>query len=59
MARMLGKFTLFKCLVEKVWRMNRSAKGLLIVTKLLTKMSLDKCDITGFHSTSGFSYSNL
>ena len=30
--RMFGKFTLFNCLAEKVWQMNRSAKGLLIVT---------------------------
>ena len=29
---MFGEFTLFKHLVKIVWRMNRSAKGLLILT---------------------------
>ena len=33
--RMFGEFTLFKHLSEKVWRMNRSAKGLLIVNTIL------------------------
>ena len=29
---MFGEFTLFKRLAGKIWQMNRSAKGLLIVT---------------------------
>ena len=37
---MFGEFTLFKRLVEQVWRMNRSAKGLLIVTTILDGFSL-------------------
>ena len=37
---MFGEFTLFKCLGEKVWQMNRSAKGLLIVTTTLDGFSL-------------------
>ena len=37
---MFGKFTLFKCLEEKVRRMNRSAEGLLIVTTNLDGFSL-------------------
>ena len=37
---MFGKFALFKRLVEKVWRMNRSAKGLLIITTTLDGSSL-------------------
>ena len=36
---MFGEFTLFKCLVKKVWQMNRSAKGLLIVTATLDSYS--------------------
>ena len=40
---MFGEFTLFKCLVKKVWRMNRSAKGLLIVTINLEGFSLANC----------------
>ena len=30
--RMFSEFTLFKRLTEKVWQMNRSAKGLLVVS---------------------------
>ena len=30
--RRFSEFALFKCLAEKLWQMNRSAKGLLIVT---------------------------
>ena len=41
--RKFGKFTLFKCLAEKVWQMNRSAKGLLIVTTNLDDFSLMNC----------------
>ena len=37
---MFGEFTIFKCWQEKVWRMNRSAKGLLIVTTTLDGFSL-------------------
>ena len=37
---MFGEFTLFKHLVKKVWRMNRSAKGLLIVATTLDGFSL-------------------
>ena len=37
---MFGKFTLFKCFEKKVWQMNRSAKGLLIVTTILDDFSL-------------------
>ena len=37
---MFGEFTLFKHLVKKVWRMNRSAKGLLIVATTLGGFSL-------------------
>ena len=40
---MFGEFTLFKHLVEKVWRMNRSAKWLLIVTTTLDGFSLANC----------------
>ena len=32
---MFGKFTLFKGLVEKVWQMTRSARGLLIILMAL------------------------
>ena len=39
---MFGKFTLFKHLAEKVWQMNRSAKGLLMVTISLDGFSLVK-----------------
>ena len=38
--RMFGKLILFKCLAKKVWQMNRSAKGLLIVTTNLDGFSL-------------------
>ena len=37
---MFGEFTLFKRFVGKVWRMNRSAKGLLITTTTLNGFSL-------------------
>ena len=37
---MFGEFTLFKRLMEQVWRMNRSAKGLLIITTILDGCSL-------------------
>ena len=40
MGRMFGEFTIFKRLAKKVWRMNRSAKGLLIVTITLDGFSL-------------------
>ena len=36
----MGGFTLFKCLAGKNWQMNRSAKGLLIVTATLDSFSL-------------------
>ena len=32
---MFGKFTFFKCLAEKFWQMNRSAKGLFVETTKL------------------------
>ena len=38
--RMFGEFTLFKHLAEKVWQMDRSAKGLLIVTTNLDGFNL-------------------
>ena len=38
--RMFGEFILFRCLVKKVWWMNRSAKRLLIVTTTLDGFSL-------------------
>ena len=38
--RMFDEFTLFKHLAEKVWRMNRSAKGLLIISSNLDDFSL-------------------
>ena len=37
---MFGEFTLFKHLAGKVWQMNRSAKGLLIVTTTLDGFGL-------------------
>ena len=37
---MFGESTLFKRLAEKVWRMNRSAKGLSMVTINLDGFSL-------------------
>ena len=37
---MFGEFTLFKHLAEKIWRMNRLAKGLLIVTTTLYGFNL-------------------
>ena len=37
---MFGEFTLFKGLAGKVWRMNRSAKGLSMVTTNLAGFSL-------------------
>ena len=40
MGRIFGEFTLFKHLAEKVWRMNRSSKGLLIVTNNVDGFSL-------------------
>ena len=40
---MFGKFTLFKRLVKKVWQINRSAKGILILTTNLDGFSLVKC----------------
>ena len=40
---MFGEFTLFKCLAEKSWQMNRSAKCLLIVTTTLDGFSLANC----------------
>ena len=40
---MFGEFTLFKHLAEKVWQMNRSVKGLLIVTTTLDGFSLANC----------------
>ena len=40
---MFGEVTLFKHLVEKVWQMNRSPKGLLIVTTNLEDFSLVNC----------------
>ena len=38
--RMLHELTLFKRLVKKLWRINRSAKGLLIVATNLNGFSL-------------------
>ena len=38
--RIFDKFILFKCLAEKVWQMNRLAKGLLIVITNLDGFSL-------------------
>ena len=38
--RMFSKFTLFKHLVEKVWRMNKLAKGLSMVTTNLDGFTL-------------------
>ena len=43
MGRKFGKFTLFKCLVRKVWRMNTLAIGLLIVTTNSDGFSLVNC----------------
>ena len=40
---MSSEFALFKCLAEKFWRMNRSAKGILIVTTNLNGFSLANC----------------
>ena len=40
MGRMFGEF---KCLAEKVWQMNRSAKRLLIVTTNLDGFSFANC----------------
>ena len=37
---MFGEFALFKHFAEKGWRMNRSAKGLLIITTTLDGFSL-------------------
>ena len=37
---MFGEFTLFKCLVQKVWQMSRLAKRLLILTTTLDGFSL-------------------
>ena len=37
---MFDEFILFKCLLEKVWQMNKSAKGLLIITTTLIGFSL-------------------
>ena len=41
--RMFGHFTLFKHMVKKVWQMNRSTRGLLIVTTTLDGFSLVNC----------------
>ena len=38
--RMFGEFTHFSIWQKKVWRMNRSAKGLLIATTTLDGFSL-------------------
>ena len=38
---MLHELTLFKRLVKKLWRINRSAKGLLIVATNLNGFSLE------------------
>ena len=40
--KFVGESTLFKRLAEKVWRMNRSAKGLSMVTTNLDGFSLAK-----------------
>ena len=40
---MCGEFAVFKHLAEKFWQMNRSAKGLLIVTTNLNGFSLANC----------------
>ena len=40
---MFGKFIPFKRLAKKVWQMNRSAKGLLMVTTNLDGFSLANC----------------
>ena len=39
---MFGESTIFKCLAEKIWRMNRSAKGLSMLTVNLDGFSLVK-----------------
>ena len=41
---MFGEFTLFKSLVKKVWQMNRSVKGLLILTTDLDGFSWRNAD---------------
>ena len=43
MGRMFGAFILFKHLAKKVWRMNRSAKGLLMVPTNLDGLNLANC----------------